>query len=151
MGWSNSHLHCFTIGKRRSGDAVNIGMRVDGELYEDDLDEDDEILSKYTDSFLKKPVVYDYDFGDNWQHKLELKSVHPKESGVVYPRCIKGQMACPPDDCGGIPGYYYFLEAYKDKNHEDHEQAFDVFADGFDPEYFDIKDIDFSCITEYDD
>jgi hypothetical protein len=41
-----------------------------------------------------------YDFGDNWQHRLILSEV-PTAEGVKYPRCVAGLRACPPEDVDG--------------------------------------------------
>jgi dihydropteroate synthase len=47
---------------------------------------------------------YTYDFGDNWEHKIQLEKILPREKNINYPICIKGKRACPPEDCGGIWG-----------------------------------------------
>jgi hypothetical protein len=49
-------------------------------------------------------AVYLYDFGDGWEHKVELEKILPREAGVRYPICLGGERVCPPEDCGGIPG-----------------------------------------------
>ena len=46
---------------------------------------------------------YEYDFGDGWDHVLEVEEVLDEPPSTV--RCIGGRMACPPEDCGGIGGY----------------------------------------------
>ena len=54
---------------------------------------------------------YTYDFGDNWEHKIPLEKILPRDKNIEYPACIAGKRACPPEDCGGIRGYEEFLEA----------------------------------------
>lgn len=65
---------------------------------------------------------YEYDFGDRWRHELLLEGILLKEKGVKYPRCIAGERACPPEDCGSVPGYYRMLEALANPDDEEHEE-----------------------------
>jgi Plasmid pRiA4b ORF-3-like protein len=81
---------------------------------------------------------YIYDFGDDWLHEIKVEKVMPAEPGVVYPRCIGGARACPPEDCGGPPGYEYFLEALDDPGHPEHENFTDWIGGEWDPEAFDL-------------
>ena len=55
--------------------------------------------------------VYEYDFGDSWQHEIVLEKILEPEPNVAYPRCIEGARACPPEDVGGIWGYADFLDS----------------------------------------
>ncbi|MDR0632751.1 MAG: plasmid pRiA4b ORF-3 family protein [Holosporales bacterium] len=154
MGWENSHLHCFVLGKPSDRkNTIRIGMKFDEEIDdESELDEDLEVLSEYVNFFAKKQVEYQYDFGDNWVHKIELKEIRAKEKGVEYPRCVDGRMACPPDDCGGIYGYYEILEDYGNKASDAHDVAVEVLGEGFDPKYFSVDDVDFANILNtYDE
>lgn len=57
---------------------------------------------------------YEYDFGDGWTHVVKLLAIEPRERGAKYPRCIGGERACTPEDCGGVPGYYRLLEILAD-------------------------------------
>ena len=96
MGWFDSHLHQFIV---------------DGTHYSVPSEDD---FSKVVDErrirlkqVLLKPgsrIVYEYDFGDGWQHDILLEEILPVQPGVRYPRCIAGARACPPEDCGGIGG-----------------------------------------------
>jgi hypothetical protein len=88
---------------------------------------------------LAKPgrkIVYEYDFGDGWEHAIVLEKVLSIDSKTRYPRCLDGARACPPEDCGGVPGYADFLEAIRDPDHEEHEQMRDWIGGEFDPEEF---------------
>lgn len=75
----------------------------------------DRYLEKY------KTITYVYDFGDDWQHKIELeKIIDDYEFG--YPTILEGEGACPPEDVGGIPGYEEFLRVWNDQEDAEHEE-----------------------------
>lgn len=59
--------------------------------------------------------------GDDWEHEIRLERVLEAGPRVAYPRCTAAERACPPEDCGGAPGYESFLEALTDPEHPDHE------------------------------
>jgi hypothetical protein len=84
---------------------------------------------------------YDYDFGDDWKHIIEIEKTLPAEEGVRYPRCVKGERACPPEDCGGPYGYPYFLDKIQDPKHEEHEDTLEWIGGEFDPEEFDLDEV----------
>jgi hypothetical protein len=75
----------------------------------------DRYLEKY------KTITYVYDFGDYWQHKIELEQViDDYEFG--YPTILEGEGACPPEDVGGISGYQEFLRIWNNTKHPEHEE-----------------------------
>ena len=85
--------------------------------------------------------MYEYDFGDGWEHALEVVKLGPPDTGKWYPVCLAGERACPPEDVGGVWGYGEFLEAIGNPKHEDHG-AFLEWVDGeFDPDAFDIDEV----------
>lgn len=45
-----------------------------------------------------------------------------------YPTLLDGAETAPPEDVGGIPGFYDFLEIYRDDKHPEHEEM-KVWAD----------------------
>jgi hypothetical protein len=55
--------------------------------------------------------------------------------------CLKGKNSCPPEDCGGIWGYYDMLEILKDPDHEEYEDYSEWLGVDFDPTYFDIEEV----------
>lgn len=141
MGWLNYHIHEFEIVDPASGSMVNIGIP-------DDMFGTGVLpgwREKIADYFsMENPKAnYTYDFGDNWEHKIQLEKILPREKDVNYPICVKGKRACPPEDCGGVWGYAELLEAIKDPSHESHEELLEWLGENFDPEHFDANEVTF--------
>ena len=61
------------------------------------------------------------------------------EPGVHYPRCLAGARSCPPEDCGGVPGYEEFRAAIRDPDHPEHAGMLEWVGGSFDPEAFDLE------------
>ena len=70
-----------------------------------------------------------------------IEKVLQVEVGTRYPRCVAGKRACPPEDCGGVWGYADFLKAINDPGHESHEEMLEWIGGSFDPEKFDIAEV----------
>jgi hypothetical protein len=45
--------------------------------------------------------VYEYDFGDSWIHELRLETTLPVNPRTIYPMCMAGKRAAPPEDLRG--------------------------------------------------
>jgi len=89
----------------------------------------------------KSKLTYEYDFGDSWEHVIEVQKIVKAEEGVDYPVCLAGAGACPPEDCGGLWGYYDMLDALADPKHERHEELTEWLDGPFDPEAFDMDEV----------
>jgi hypothetical protein len=131
MGWEDYHLHAFTIHGASYG-------QPDRELGH--LNEARVRLSEVVDEE-KTRFLYEYDFGDSWEHELLVEKILPPEPGVSYPRCIAGKRSGPPEDCGGIWGYADFVEAIRDPAHPEHDELLEWAGGEFDPEAFDLAAI----------
>src|SRR5271166_3502901 len=121
MGWAGGHMHEFRTADRHFG-IPDPGDRSMGMPHVEN--ERGVKLSK----MLWRPgakLIYTYDFGDNWEHAIVLEKQLPPLPDASYPICIDGKLACPPDDCGGIPGYYELVDAFADPEHERHEELRD--------------------------
>ncbi|MFH0735266.1 MAG: plasmid pRiA4b ORF-3 family protein [bacterium] len=140
MGWKDYHLHSFNIINPLTGRKVEIG--IPDEDYEDILPDNKIKISKYFNENNAK-ATYEYDFGDSWIHTIKLEKIIPAVAGEKYPQCIGGKMACPPEDCGGIWGYYNLLEIIQDPKHDEYEESIEWLGEDFDPNEFDPKDVTF--------
>ena len=141
MGWEDCHLHMFRKGDQRysrPGPWRN-DFRMPGTPR--DLDE-----RKYRISQLLKHekdwITYMYDFGDHWEHKVTLQKILPYDPAVRLPACISGRRRCPPEDCGGVWGYYEMLEVLEDPNARNHEHMKEWIGEHFDPEVFSARAVD---------
>jgi hypothetical protein len=80
---------------------------------------------------------YTYDFGDWWEHVLQVEDVVPAVSDERYPLCSAGERACPPEDVGGPRGYRELLDAVGDPAHPEFLQMHEWLGRPADPEGFD--------------
>ena len=126
MGWENSHLYMFLAGDSTWGMP---GMGFD----DDDLPADKSTLAKAAKAAGAAPLIYVYDMGDSWEHLIELGETREPEAGEVYPKLTQVTGNCPPEDVGGFPGYYEFLNAMSDPKHPEHQDLMDWHGGPYDP------------------
>ncbi len=138
MGWTNSHLHSFTIQE------IEYGVP----MPEFDFDgvpvhnEKTVILSKIIPSE-KFKFSYLYDFGDSWEHEVFIETLLEADPEIDYPVCIQGKRACPPEDCGGVWGYQNFLQVIQDSNHPEHEEMLEWVGGFYDPEDAELDEVNY--------
>ena len=136
MGWEDAHLHEFEVGKRRYGepsDDLWPGM-------ERTFSEDGVRLGTLVDQGVTR-FRYVYDFGDGWEHEVIIEKVGPIDPEQQYPSLITGKRACPPEDCGGVPGYFRLIEVIADPSDEEHAELTEWVGGEFDPERLDTQRI----------
>ena len=125
MDWENAHLWQFSIGRERVAESRAAKLCLH------------ELLRPRSTK-----LSYLYDFGDSWEHQLTLTRARPADPSTAYPRYVAGEQAAPPEDCGGIPGFYARLEILEDPRHPDYEEVKEWLGD-YHPKTFDeqrIKD-----------
>jgi hypothetical protein len=138
MGWLDYHLHLFRVESPLIDAAAQIGIP-----DEDFFEGDERILPGWevpVAAYLFEPgdtAVYEYDFGDGWEHDLTLEAILPDETGKHFPICLAGQRACPPEDCGGVGGYENVIEVLRNPDHEEHASMLSWVGGSYDPAGFD--------------
>lgn len=128
MSWDGEHLHQFVIGKEKYG------------TDDHELNEDDVTLEEVLGTRVKK-LTYIYDFGDTWVHDIRVEKRPEEPVELAEPRCIAGDRAAPPEDCGGPWGYETLLEVFGDPEHPDRDHFAGLVEAGFDPARFDLDEI----------
>jgi hypothetical protein len=131
MGWTNSHLHQF---ETPDGYFANPSFG---------LEETQSSTKATLVSVLHGPkshIRYEYDMGDSWDHQIVLEKVVEADQPFLA-LCLDGKRACPPEDCGGFPGYENLLEILKNPKHPEHEEMSEWVDSEFDSEAFDLEDV----------
>jgi len=139
MGWTNSHLHQFIKNR------IFYTVKYPGDLTWGEMNQIDYRKKKLRISDLlkaeKEKIIYEYDFGDGWNHDIILEKILADDDKANYPVCLSGKMNCPPEDCGGVWGYADMLEILKQPDHEEYDSYIEWLGGEFDPEYFNIDEV----------
>lgn len=138
MGWDDCHLHMFEIA----------GEEFSRPLPGESRDFEDERKFRLADFGLRErdEILYEYDFGDGWEHRLVLKKILPPEADAP-PVCIKGARACPPEDCGGPWGYGDLLDALAHPADPRYDELREWIGEGCDAERFEVAHINAGLVN----
>ncbi|MGH2454921.1 MAG: plasmid pRiA4b ORF-3 family protein [Candidatus Limnocylindria bacterium] len=131
MGWDEAHLHEFIIRGVRYGEP-----EPDEPHYHVEAERNFSLREVAPRAGMR--FEYVYDLGDGWQHDVLVERIDVPAEPLRSPVCLEGQRACPPEDCGGFPGYEDLLESLRDPDHPEHEERLDWLGGAFDPEAFDL-------------
>lgn len=142
MGWTNSHLHQFI------SEGVFYGVQDDDFDFGMDVKNEEKFKLNQLLISEKNSIIYEYDFGDGWEHKILLEKIRPFDKSNKSPSCIKGKRACPPEDCGGIWGYQELLDTLNDPKDPEYESMLEWIGGEFDSETIDIEEIN-EMLAEY--
>ncbi|MEV6867463.1 plasmid pRiA4b ORF-3 family protein [Streptosporangium subroseum] len=115
MGWDNEHLHMFAKEWMEYGDNAS--------------SEYDVTLAALLPTIGGR-LAYRYDFGDCWDHDIEVEKIHQGAPKTTYPRCTAGGRACPPEDTGGPDGFVEHLRALRHRKGWKYQQARHLFGSG---------------------
>ena len=128
MGWEDCHLHAFQIGKTTYGPDP-----------EEELGYADETRARFADvARVRTRIVYEYDFGDGWEHELVVEARTVAEDGQTYPACLAGEGACPPEDSGGNYGFAELKELLAGPDSEERDEMLEWLDEDYDPARFDL-------------
>jgi Plasmid pRiA4b ORF-3-like protein len=135
FGWSNSHLHSYQVGSFcfRS----DFGEQ-DESFYIDEAAAHLGAVARNGTSF-----TYEYDFGDGWQHDIAIERVIAGGT-LASPspiECLDGKRSCPPEDCGGPPGYGRLLAVLRNPADPEYSDVKTQAGRGFDAEAFDLEKV----------
>ena len=134
MGWEDYHLWAFELGKRRFELPDPDGMSF-AETAPDDpahVTVGDLLTAK------GQRLAYNYDFGDDWWVEITVVATDKPAPKVRYPRCVAGERAGPPEDCGGPPGFEELLDARRKPKSAHARELLEWIGPDWDPDEFDI-------------
>ena len=132
MSWKILHLFEFMISNYRIG-------------FEDEEMDGSEDVAGANQVTLDTLLVngglfsFTYDFGDRWYHTIKVEKL-TINSDQQLPFCLDGEQNCPPEDCGGITGFYNLLKILNDKTHPEFQDIY-TWAGRYDPKKFNIEKV----------
>lgn len=109
FGWTDSHLHEFRIGGLRYGDPFLLDDGFGGPRI---FDHTEVRLQDFVGR--DAGFTYAYDFGDDWQHLIQIEEWLALDPAPRHARCLEGAWARPPEAVGGPRGYADFLGIIRD-------------------------------------
>ena len=133
FGWEECHLHEFRQGGRR------VGMPDPDLLHDDQVEDDRKVKLSQLLKAAGDRLLYVYDFGDTWEHSVEVEKVLKPDRMVRYPQCTAGERSGPPEDCGGPWRYTEFVKAMANRRHRQHAAMAEWIGGEWDPEAFDLQ------------
>ncbi len=135
MGWQNCHLYDFSVNNGKKKFSPNDMSDLFGN--EDDFEDPSEMTIADLMMMKIEDIQYNYDYGDGWEHSVEIGKQVLLQAGVKYPLCTEGSGACPPEDCGGPYSYANLCSILSDPDDEEYTEM-RVWAGEFDPSKFSV-------------
>lgn len=136
MGWEDYHLSEFRAGKERY-----VTPTVDSDFGNEKHKSTTKVRLSEALRLEGQKITYIYDFGDDWQHTIEVFKVLTGVADFKSIICTGGQRACPPEDCGSYPGYMEIVEELKLPADQRDADILEWLEEGYDPEFFDIDEV----------
>lgn len=106
MGWTNDHLHRFTIRGQWFGVPRDGSLRFFAGSQRLRLAE--------FDFRVHERFRYEYDFHSGWVHDVRVEKILPRASVQQIPVCIAGVGACPPEDSGPPDRFMGLIDEHSD-------------------------------------
>lgn len=128
FGWEDYHLYEFIVDGNKIGNLEN--------------DDFGHLTSEAKDTLIftnKKKFQYEYDFGDAWEHTIEIIEELDADPKTDYPVCVGGKGACPPEDCGGVDGYRELVKAMKRGSDAKKKEFKEWLGYDYDPDAFTVE------------
>lgn len=138
MGWCGMHLHLFRFGS--GPHLVEYGDITTVYNPEPSMIDEDSVTLKEIIQRTRQVFGYVYDFGDGWVHRIVVERIEPYDGRRKLPVCLAGARACPPEDCGGVFGYFSVLRVLKKASTPD-DRTFRQWVGEYDPKWFDVGEV----------
>ena len=148
MPWNGSHLNHFRKGREYY---QSKWQQDEDSMFFDETHNQEEYALGDILSEKNKSITWEYDFGDSWCHDVKLSSIGEYKEGEPLISFVKGERACPPDDCGGIWGYDELMEKYeklksgKRLTKQEKEYLEWYLEEDFEPEFYDDETARIIC------
>lgn len=130
-GWESDHLWRFSDRNCRA----LAGIPFDDPIGDPDPDASTVVLSSYYPR--GGSCEYLYDFGDSWAHEVALTKTLDVEQPFGR-RLVDGELAFPPEDCGGLWGYEECVRIARHGPEDEQDEDRLEWLGAWDPDAFDL-------------
>jgi len=142
MGWDDYHAYKFIV----QGESIMNPEGAKPSPFHKKLTSTTEVCLYERLKRVGHKFQYIYDFGDNWEHEIVFEKRLPFDENQPLPFCLEGEMACPPEDSGGIGGFFQELELLSTPPGDDETPDKDIhwlreWMGNYDPRHFDINEV----------
>jgi hypothetical protein len=131
--WYDYQLHEFVLDDLRLGNPVH----KDDVVIEDDRD----VNLQDLDLASRDRLHYAYHYGEGWQVEVRVEKITVVEKGMVYPSCLAGDRAGPPEDCGGLEAFHDMLACIKEPDTDLGREWIEWLGPTYDPTRCDVEKI----------
>lgn len=104
--WFDYQTHSFQLDERRYGNPLK--------REELTIEDDRDVTLADLEISGRARFVYGYHFGEGWMVDIQVEKVVLLEKGHGYPRCLAGERAGPPEDCGGLEAYHDMVKSLRE-------------------------------------
>ena len=125
FGWEDVHLYKFSDAPYGGTFEISIQKEESDFGYFHRAQVYDAEKMKLSDYFseTQRDLIYLYDFGDDWVHKIVLEEIRENEA-PLFASCLKGSGACPPEDVGGPMGYEEMKRVFREEPESERAKEF---------------------------
>jgi hypothetical protein len=116
FGWENYHMYSFS----KSGWSSPVFYKIPDDEDDEKVEDSSETSISEVFTKAKQTFTYIYDFGDDWKHRILLEGILDEQ--LIAPICTAGKGACPPEDCGGVTGYYNLIDILSNPKDPEHKE-----------------------------
>jgi hypothetical protein len=136
FGWQDYHLYEFQIGEKYYGIPDPDGPPWAPRIMNAKTTKLQTVVARGIEAF-----TYTYDFGDDWRHRVVVEAIGTAEPNTTYPRLLDGKRRGPPEDVGGVPGYFDFLDAVTTPGDPNGQSLLTWYGGPYDPDDIDTLTI----------
>lgn len=131
--WFDYQTHAFAFDDLRFGNPLK--------RQEMTIEDDRDVTLADLDIERRERFTYGYHFAEGWQVEIRIEQVGVVQKGTVYPQCVAGERAGPPEDCGGLDAFHDMLACLKEPETDLGREWREWLGSDYDPDVCDLNKI----------
>jgi hypothetical protein len=133
LDWFDYQTHSFALDDLKFGNPVK--------RDELNIEDDRDVTLGDLNLASRDRMVYEYHIGEGWKVDVRVEKTVPVGKGALYPLCIAGERAGPPEDCGGLEAFHDMLACLKEPSSDLGREWLAWLGPDFEPDACDLDKI----------